>query len=245
MITCEDFATKTLDNGALYNNVWNKSAAGSFKWRQCLEKSLDGKMHGWSWTWPENGIFIYGYPQIKTGISPWAPESKINPAFPLKIAGARSVVVTHELEVSGNTQHNIATTMWLTNTAAIGTVQNPSVITAEVMIWTYSSPKHMNPAGRHVDNFISDGITWEVWTERNWGGGAASGPKENKWSNLTFRAKQSSFKAKYDALKFARYGIEKGILDPGSYIADVEVGMEIMSGSGLTWVREFKVDVQQ
>jgi hypothetical protein len=134
-----------------------------------------------------------------------------------------------------------ATSIWLTNTSAIGPTQNPSVIVAELMIWTYASAHHMNPAGRHVDNFRVAGQQWEVWVDQQWGD--ASGVNKNTWAYLTFRAKLPSLTASFDALQFVRYGIDKKLFSAKAYIADVEVGTEIMRGSGLAWVKRFDVKV--
>lgn len=242
-ITCADYATAPTASATLYNNVWNKQAAKSFQWRQCLEKDPVSGDFGWSWSWPDDGNAIFGYPQIKIGTSPWAPDAAAHPDFPLDLRRARSVIVEHQLQIAGNSELNIATSMWLTNTDKIGTTQNSAVIVAELMIWTYSSPGHMNPAGKHVEDIEFDGVAWEVWVERDWSD--ASGANENKWVYLTFRAKQNMFSAKFDAINFTRYGIQKRLLAPASFIADIEVGTEIKQGSGLAWVKKFSTVVSR
>ncbi len=146
-LSCENYAAKVLDSGVLYNNVWNKSAAKNFPWRQCLERNPANGDYGWSWSWPETTGTTFAFPHIRAGTSPWGPEPKTHPAFPLRIADARSLLVTHELAVDAPGEHNVVTLMWLTNTRDIGPVENPSVITAEVKIWSYATANHMDPAG--------------------------------------------------------------------------------------------------
>lgn len=240
-ITCADYAEHPVNSAVLYNNVWNKPAAKGFASSQCLEKDPVTGDVGWSWAWPNTNGAIFAYPQMKVGVSPWAPGTNERPEFPLKAAEIKGLKVSHELAIAGNSEVNIATSIWLTNTRAIGPTQNPSVISAELMIWTYASANHMNPAGKHVDNFSAGGQQWEVWVDQQWGD--ASGVNKNKWTYLTFRARQPSFKASFDALQFVRYGIDKQLLSPNVYIADVEVGTEIMRGAGLAWVRRFEVIV--
>jgi hypothetical protein len=188
-------------------------------------------------------LVLGSYPQIKLGISPWAPQPKLNSKFPLESTSVRSLVVEHELEIQGNSEHNVATSLWLTNTKEIGESPNPSVIIAELMIWSYTTPTHMNPAGTHKDDFTAGDEIWEVWVERNWSD--ASGANSNKWVYITFRAKNQNLKTTFDVINFTNYAVEHNILPKIFYISDVELGTEIMSGSGLVWVKQFKATVNK
>ena len=93
-----------------------------------------------------------------------------------------------------------------------------------------------------MDEVVLDGQTWEVWVNKNWGD--ASGANSNRWIYLTFRAKDSSLHASFDVAKLTACAVEKGILPKQFYYADVELGTEIMSGSGLAWVKDFKVEIE-
>lgn len=239
-ISCDDYFSENTPDGVLYNNVWNNGAAKKFPWRQCLEKDLLDNLYGWSWVWPsEKSNVIYAYPQIKHGISPWDPSSSVKSEFPLKHSAVHSLVVEHELEVQGNSQHNIATSLWFTNNKDIGENPNPSVIVAELMIWSYATQYHMNPAGTHRGNYEVENQIWEIWTDQNWGD--ASGENDNKWIYITFRALNQSLNSRFDVINFTRYAIENQILPKDFYISDVELGTEIMSGSGLVWVKKFNI----
>jgi hypothetical protein len=242
-ISCDDYFAAQTQIGVLYNNVWNKNAAQTFAWSQCLEKSPANGDYGWSWVWPTKSNVIYAYPQIKIGSSPWAPAVDLTSEFPLKTSEVSSLVIAHTLEIEGSSEHNVATSMWLTNSANIGAQPNPGIIVAELMIWSYSTKHHMNPAGSHTGDIQVDGETWEVWVDKNWGD--VSGANTNKWIYLTFRATHQSLQAKYDAIKFIHYAIEHELLPHNVYIADVELGTEIMSGSGLAWVKSFSVSVEK
>ncbi|MFO1370788.1 MAG: hypothetical protein U1F46_17545 [Marinagarivorans sp.] len=240
-ISCVDYFSEITPNGILYNNVWNKNAAKSFSWSQCLEKNPSTGLPGWSWTWPNTSNVIYSYPQIKLGISPWAPQPKLSSDFPLDNTSIRSLVIEHELEIQGNSEHNVATSLWLTNTKNIGENPNPGAIIAELMIWSYSTPNHMNPAGVYKGNFEAGDQTWEVWATKNWTD--ASGANTNTWVYITFRAKNKSLSAAFDVKKFTNFAIEQDILPKNFYISDVELGTEIMGGSGLVWVKKFSATV--
>ena len=149
-ISCDHYFSEVVPQGILYNNVWNKDAAKNLPWSQCLEKNLSQDLYGWSWIWPNTkGNVIYAYPQIKLGVSPWAPAPKLETEFPLQSSNVRSLIVEHELDIQGEGEHNVATSFWLTNTKDIGDSPNPSTIIAELMIWSYATPGHMSPAGSH------------------------------------------------------------------------------------------------
>ena len=241
-INCSDYFSESIPNGILYNNVWNKNAAKTFQWTQCLEKDPATGLYGWSWIWPTNiNKVIFAYPQIKRGTSPWDPQPDVKSEFPLDSATLRSLVIEHELLIQGDAEHNVATSLWLTNTDNIGDKANPSIIIAELMIWTYETPKHMNPAGRNTGTIEVNDQTWEVWVDKNWSD--ASGANDNKWVYITFRAQDKNTKAKYDVIKFTDYAIEKQILPEQFYIADIELGTEIMRGSGLVWVKQFDINI--
>lgn len=242
-ISCDDYYSETTPNGTLYNNVWNKHAAQKLSWSQCLEKNPSNGLYGWSWAWPANkNNVIYAYPQIKLGTSPWDPTLNLYSEFPLENSLINSLVIEHELDVQGNGEHNVATSLWITNTTEIGNTPNPSAILAELMIWSYATPNHMNPAGTHTDSFEIGGQTWEVWVDKNWSD--ASGANNNKWVYITFRAKNKSLRAKFDVIDFTNYAVEHQILPDVFYIADIELGTEIMSGSGLLWIKQFNVTIK-
>lgn len=241
---CTDYLSVTTPNGTLYNNVWNKKAAGDQNWSQCLvKKSVDDKeIYGWSWSWPiKNWPFavnhIYAYPQIKLGNSPWDPKPNTDERFPLKISALNKLNISHDIDINTNGQHNLATSMWLVDSP---TKLGKSSIMAELMIWTYSTPEHFNPAGKLYGIFKTDKNDWEVWVYKNWGD--ISGENDNKWTYITFRAKNSNLKNSFNALELIQYAIEKDIIKNELYISDIELGTEIMSGTGNAWVNSFNVD---
>lgn len=240
-ISCEDYHAEVLENGVLYNNVWNKNAAGSFQWRQCLEKDPSQNIYGWSWSWPSNSDTIFSYPQIKVGMSPWAPTPSFNEYFPAHIAELEKLEIAYELDIKGETQHNIATTLWLIDTEELGQQANPAAIVAEIMIWTYATSGHLNPAGAYQGDIKIDGRQWEVWFDENWHD--VSGVNQNRWINVTFRSDSSSLQTKFDAKPLLNHAMKNKMIPSDFYIADVELGLEIHSGSGFAWINAFDVDI--
>lgn len=121
------------------------------------------------------------------------------------------------------------------------TAPAPESIVAELMIWTYSTAKHFSPAGKKIEELHLDGRDWEVWLDRQWGD--VSGANSNKWVYLTYRAKQHSLHTQFNAGKLLAHAVDTGLLSPDHFVADVELGNEIMSGSGVAWVKSFSVDL--
>lgn len=238
---CENYLSITNDLGVFCNNVWNKDSAKDFAWKQCLEKKMinDTLRYGWSWQWPSKSNVIYAYPQIKIGRSPWAPAPFFNDRFPLKINSIPELNMSYDIETVTNGQHNLATTMWIVNSPLKIEQPDPSSIIAEFMIWTYATQKHFNPAGKKYGEVKIDDMEWEVWTDQNWSD--QSGVNSNKWINISFRSKTNHLKVEFNVKKLIEYSIKENILPPDLYIADLELGNEIMSGSGYTWVKSFKV----
>lgn len=240
-ISCDNYFSITTEDGVITNNVWNMNAASTDSWSQCLEKrEIEGKTQfGWSWSWPLGRNVIYSQPQIKIGASPWAPEPKFNNAFPLKISDLKKLNISHHIDVSTNGNHNTTTTMWLITEPYTGSSPNKSIIAAEIMIWTYATEGHLNPAGHKRGEITIEDTTWEVWHQKDWED--KSGANDNKWINISFRSKKSSLKANIPALRLLRYAIENNLISDDLFIADVELGNEIMSGSGIAWVKDFRV----
>ncbi len=172
-MTCEDYATVELDsvalnNGVLTNNVWNKHAAGDKPWEQCLvrrqnQQSENGFEYGWYWQWPRGKRAVYGQPQIKLGISPWAPAPHTDFRFPAQISQLNKLRVSIDTQTSASGNFNVVTTAWLTNAPMTGIEPRPDIITTEVMVWTYASEGQFTPAGKHIDTILVDGQSWELW----------------------------------------------------------------------------------
>ncbi len=241
---CSDYLSLQTDIGVFHNNVWNKQAAQGAYSKQCLEKRIvDGVVQfGWSWTWPSTDRAIYGYPQVKLGSSPWGPEPRNDSRFPLNISTLHSLSIAYDVETTTTGQHNLTTSMWLTNTGTISQTVDTSSIVAEFMIWTYSTANHFNPAGKKIGEFTDpDGREWEFWGDKNWGD--VSGTYTNKWVNITYQAKASTLRAEFDALPLIQHAIAEKMLSPDWYVADIELGNEVMGGTGITWIKSFAVTI--
>lgn len=245
VLGCEDYQSIPTDIGVLYNNVWNENAAGDYNWQQCLEQKpgIDPFIYGWSWDWPRISRHIFAYPQIKLGSSPWDPLPKMDARFPIKIEQLEKMVISHDLSINAVGDYNVATSMWLTHSPNIGDKPNKSIIAAEIMFWTFETQGHMAPAGRQIGSVVQDEQEWIVWLSENWGD--ASGENENSWVYLTFQATNPKLVNSFDASLLLNHPLVSDLDLNRYYIADVELGTEIMQGSGLVWVNDFSVDIEE
>ncbi len=240
-LDCSDYASVEYDGAIYYNNVWNKGAARDFAWRQCIveDGNADEPTYGWYWRWPNSSSDIFAQPQVKIGSSPWDPLPKVDDRFPLALADTQKVEIAHRLRVVSNGNYNIATTMWLVDNSEIGDEQNRDIIRAEIMFWTYATKGQMDPAGERIGVIEDGGQKWSVWLDRNWGD--ASGVNDNQWIYLAIKAEDPSFDMRFDAARLLGDPLLKDLGLQQFYVADIEVGTEIMDGEGVAWVDSFEV----
>lgn len=243
-VTCDDYATVKAELGILTNNVWNKRAAGNKKWSQCIVKKNkgDSTIYGWSWSWPKGKRAIYGYPQIKVGSSPWDPEPKFDNRFPMAIAQLEKLTISIDVETNSTGDYNLATSLWLIRKPNPDSQPNPSIIGAEIMVWTYATKGQFNPAGRKYAEVTLAGEQWEVWVEKNWYD--TSEVHKNRWVYVSFKAKNFALKTTMNALELLRYAFHEKLIPDNLLIADIELGNEVMSGEGITWVKDFKIHAE-
>lgn len=248
VVSCDDYAKQITPNGVLYNNVWNKQAAGE-QWNdhvagdqfepQCIVKRTVNQLSqfGWSWHWPTSSRAVFGQPQIKIGASPWDPEPKFGHHLPMKISQLSSLHLNYELEVVSNGDFNIVTTMWLTDD---GNPRKES-ISAEMMIWTHYTENQFEPAGKKLETIQLSGVEWELWAEHDWSD--TSGVNDLRWRHIAFRLVEPELVVNLDVKALVDHAVARNLIEPQWYISDLELGTEVMGGQGLAWITRFDVKI--
>lgn len=242
--TCEGYGKHNTPLGDLQNNIWNVLSAAEFDWTQCLAMRTMGAntQYGWYWQWPKEGNNVYAQPQITLGNSPWLQHSQIKSGYPISVNQLNKLDIDYSLEILTDGELNIATTLWLTHSDTIQTEVDTSTIAAEVTIWTFASDNfHTNTTSEKIGEINVNGIGWEVWLDERSHNTPDEG--EHYWVYLAFRSLQSLKQVKFDAVEMLLHGVEQKLISPDLYIADIQLGTEIMSGTGQVWVNHYQVDV--
>lgn len=238
LLTCEDFDAVVSGDGVVFNNVWNKQAAGELDWSQCLVREDGEGRYGWTWDWPTDPQAVFAYPQIRYGVSPWSPDPRFGDDMPVQLSAIERFSVSHKLDIEWDGNFNVATSLWLGE----GAEPKSEAIRAEVMIWTFYTPGLWPPAGKKQGTVALGGGEWEIWLNRDWYD--VSGVNENRWTYLTFRNTSPSLDVEIDVAALLAYGVEQGYLDAKWYAYDLETGQEIMGGTGSTLVERFDVTIE-
>ncbi len=230
--------------GSLINNAWNVGAVGSFPWSQCLqEKRLGSTLAevGWTWRWPDNGTQVYSYPSVVIGAKPWDGGPGNDARFPRRIADTPRLLVAYDVDTTASGNVNLATSMWFTRTTATPAVPAVADISTEIMIWSDYTPDLVSNTGTVTERgeITVDGRVWRVFAAEDWGD--ASGGTPHRWTFIVYVARSPSRTVAFDARRFIDDAIARRLLDPSHAVANVELGNEISSGSGTTWVRRFSV----
>ena len=242
-------------NATLFNNTWNSAAAGTAAWTQCLQSrtwpattaTAATTQYGWRWSWPEAGGALFAYPSVFVGAKPWEAGPGNDARFPLSLAAAQSLRLRFAAEttLTGSTSsRNLAASIWLIQTPQVAAPPVESDIKAEVMVWTdytddmVANPGSTTPRGQFTD---AQGITWDILADEHWGD--ASGGTAHTWTYVAFhiRPGQRTSAANIDLLAMLRHLVSLGLISNSLYIADVELGNELVAGQGETWLSDFSV----
>lgn len=244
-LTCEAQASHKTPLGDLRNNVGKTSAAAASDWTQCLAmRTVDAKtQYGWYWQWPAETEGAYTQPQITLGNSPLLKPSEVKPSYPLSVARLSDLVIDYDLEMLSEGEVNLLATLWLTNSATINLEVDESSIAAQVSIWTYSSEGFTaDPAGEHIGYLASGGAKWQVWVDQQWRGQRSK--NQNNWVYLIFRAEEPAMHGQVNGLEMLRHAISQKLIADNLFIADIQFGTEVHSGTGQAWLNHYQVDIR-
>ncbi|WP_290871135.1 hypothetical protein [Aquabacterium sp.] len=237
------------EGGLLFNNTWNSAAAGQATWEQCLiarTTAAGVNQYGWRWTWPSAGGALFAYPEIVVGAKPWEAGPGNDSRFPIRIAQAQALRLRYTTETQAIGSRNLATSLWLIQTPEVASPPVESDITAELMIWSdYTDDMVADPGTTTLRGTFTDanGLQWDIWADTNWGD--ASGGSTHRWTYIAYiiQPGQRRQSADIDALAMLRHAASLGLISTSLYVADVELGNELVAGQGETWLTEFALTV--
>lgn len=241
-LTCKDYDEYSTSVFRYANNVWNKQAAGSYAYVQCLRQrgSITTKEFGWRWQWPSNSVSVFGYPAIYAGWKPWNGGQSTTPLLPIRIKSITQFKWAYTVETATNGKYNLSTSLWLTSNGSTFKETNSKYVTTEFMIW--SSDIDFSPAGTMLGYSIIDSVPFEVWFKPDQVD--ASNQNTNVWKYVAYRSTVPLSTATLDIKKIVDDAASRGIVNRDDYISSLELGNEVMSGTGETWVKSAVLDIR-
>lgn len=242
-LTCDPGAVQDVAVGSLVNNMFNAASAGSTAYRQCLQVRSVGSAleYGWTWEWP-TADGIYAYPELLVGSTPWSQELHNDTRFPRLVGATKSLRLNYEFLTTSTGKQAAAADFWFTATNLLPGSAEAVPVKAEMLIWTNVSAGIVNASDVAVDVVEIDGKRWTVYLQT--GQGDASNPDAERWTLISYVAIDNSASANYDAAKFFQDAIGRGVIASTDYLSGVEIGHEIISGSGSAWLRNFSIVVE-
>ena len=216
-----------------YNsNVWNKAAAGGAPYEQCImRREVDGQdEYGWRWRWPRGNGDVKGYPEVIYGHKPWHPPTRS--PFPKRISEVREIRVDYAAYLTGEGSYNTAFSMWVTNDDP----PTPEGITHEIMIWVDRSCDFEPYPNSRVADVEIDGATYTLVIEKQF---STFGQ-----TYIAFARHSDQHLGTLNLHEFLVYLVENDHVPAESYVTDVELGNEAISGTGELWLKEFRVTVR-
>lgn len=234
-MTCAESETVTVGQYLVENNVWGKQ--GMTDWRQCVGATTSprgGLAARWTWDWKYEGDQVKAYPEVVFGHKPGFPKSTTD-QLPRRLADIEAIELQYDVVSARAGTGNLAIDIWLTSQPAPTQFAVPP-ISHEVMIWLdVHGP--MYAGGTERDTVTINGIPYRVFVGEQFGMG---------WRYIAFKPENTPLKpaATLEVLPYLQYLESKQWLTPTAYVSAINLGNEIISGSGQTQLNHFSVSVR-
>ena len=236
---CRDW-TRLRNAGFLYeNNVWNQGTIKREHRLQCLlRRVVDGKVqYGWRWQWLRESGEVKAYPEVIYGHKPWLSTSTTG-TLPRRISEIGELSVSYDIQLRAQGRYNLAFDIWITD----GGRPAPTAITHEIMIWVGERARAWEPyPGQRVRRVTVDGAAYDLYIKPH-----AEWLKEHGAPNvayIAFNSLAAQASGRIDVKQFLDYLTDNGYLPADGYVASLELGNEIMYGSGELWLRNYEIRV--
>lgn len=213
---------------AALNNAWGSSGLveGKEYWINGITNKADiTNGTTFSWLYPSTtglNLNVLAYPAITFGVSPYAPTSS-SLVFPLKVSDIKDMSINYDVSFKGATSgFNVAFDIWFTSEPR----GDSSTITNELMIWVHKGS--MEPFGTVVGTYTYGDFSATIYRSGTYTAFVTDKDIPEGSINL------ADIMAKMTDL---------GILNPNEYLAYVELGSEVSSGSGSLTIKNLDMTV--
>ena len=229
---CGNFQGIRIDGYTYKNNTWGRSQVPDDQdWVQCVFSYIDtnGTLRGGLyWGWPYGNGGVKGYPEVIYGRkfrSQYNPES----GWPIQVSKMREVFVDiayQDINFTGS--YNIAPEWWL------HLDENTSMKNIKYEIMVRLDPDGFHPHNAWMKDVVIDGIRYDLYKDE------PSGVNKRQFFNFVAHEKIRNFKLHPNA--FMNFLYEHNVSDiPDLYYADIEMGVEVIDGSGVVLIDRMKV----
>jgi hypothetical protein len=217
-------------NLAFYNNCWGRVYLEHGESASCaISYNPAVSLGEWRWSWPQERVTeLKGYPSLIIGDKVYPPigfDQTTDPRFPLHLPSMQSLWVAGEINVNGAGAYDFAYDMAFLESSA----SRPENMRSEIMIWLARSTEC--PAQK-MGEYTIDGFTYDLHINTVWNPDSPY---------LAFVLRGDALPWRIPLHEFIRIGIEEGYVDPGAWLAAVELGPEIWWGEGEASVRGFEL----
>jgi hypothetical protein len=231
---CSDFASITFGEYILENNTWGSGSLSNYT--QCIFWDNNNTYFplGWLWDWPEgSGGNVKAYPELIYGYKPWSSYSTSD-NLPLQVNSVSSITVSYSISTSANGTYNLAIEFWLTSNE----IPTEDEITTEVMIWL--DTVGMIPAGTFQSDETIDEEGYAFY---------AGEVDTGEWLYIAFVKDTPEFQGQTSIDAFIDFLLATDnpltslpYISNTDYIASIEIGNELIVGSGTTTFTSYSID---
>lgn len=222
--TCNGWAQNEVGDYLLENNIWGQGAITDFS--QCIYTTNNSR-YGWTWNWPNQGTNVKAYPEVIFGKKPWS-QTSTHQSLPQKVSNIETFIVDFDVDISASGSYNLAFEFWVTSDS----LSNEEEITTEVMIWTAGDL--LQPAGSMIAGVEFNGIGYSLYKSNF-----------DNWVYYAFLSDQEQLNGTLYIHDFIQYMIDNNYLYVNDFIANIEMGNEVVNGVGRTDVNQFFVSVNE
>lgn len=249
-VNYEDWGTIT-DNGYVINsNPWNEKKAPDPHAQGIFTGVSNGvSFFGWQWNWNNsNDYTILAYPEVFCGNSPFGSMGTIGhtPGYPYAIGG-HSFHSTFDISIAtspvkGEECWDLAYDIWILSSSCDTANYGRSDIKCEIMVWLDSEGALLSRwLGNPADTITGNGSKFDYYYYENQADGNGPGGTHPYAAFSSEKPIHSS--SGFDFAPFLSYLEAKGVLTANDYVATIELGTEVVIGSGQTIVRNYSVSV--
>ena len=218
------------------NNVWGKGNIRDYS--QCVLRS--GTRYGWRRDWPEGtGFNVKAYPGVIYGHKPWRNYTT-TPDLPVRVSDIDTMTVDYDVDLTAQGRYNLAFVIYITSSNPPG----PATITHEIMIWM-ARTEHYDPAAGAflIDTVSIDGITYDYYSVPHFNPDPGAGFAPEGYDFHAFASQANHLTAELYIDKFLDYLVAGGHIPADEYLASIELGNEVIWGTGELWLDGYRVEV--